>query len=146
MSFQPLNTDNSDDLFGDKPWVEEYVNTNPKLNFSIVYHCKAIKITPKGYLLGTEVFMVWVWKKSSLGRTLAAVIDDLLKTDIYPTLAIKLSKKTKEKCSVGLLDDHFSRYITDQDGIIELHPDEIQTPIPVNPPVFPKQDEPSPKK
>lgn len=145
MGFVAFESESNDELFGEKPWIGEYLDSTPSVKNGSFFEALAIKITPKGFLIACENCLIWVWKKSSNGQNLLKVIEDLNRSDTYPTLAFKVARKQKDKFLMGFDDEKQSVYATDEDGIICLSLPEIQIPIPSNSPSSQNGSEPAPK-
>lgn len=122
MGFYELEGQTDSDTL-DLPWLNEYLEMNPKTKDGLFYLVNTVKATPKGYILTTDNFNAWVWKKTKPSEALATGLTDSVQSDIYPQLAIKVILKNKNKFILGFLDDQSAKYVWNGEmGIYSLHP------------------------
>lgn len=87
------------------PWFNEFEQGIHEDISGQVFHVESVKSTPKGFILTTEFFNAWVWRKTALGESLIADLRHATQTDSHACLAISPNPKTKNKFDVGFLDD-----------------------------------------
>lgn len=121
MSFYNLvdNEDSNDDL----PWFNEYLEIVQEDITDQIHLVNCVKSTQKGFILTTEHYNAWIWRKSTTGSTLSETLGISTQSDSYPQLAIMIKPKTKNKFVTGFLDDLFCGYTWNQENTtFTLHP------------------------
>ena len=99
----------------DLPWLNEYIDLNPKTTTNGIYLVSHVKSTKKGYILTTEFFNAWVWRSSKPGTALQTGLTDSVQSDSYPHLAVQIKPKVKDKFVLGFLDDCMASYTWNPD-------------------------------
>jgi len=109
MSFYSL-IDESEEQGSDLPWLNEYLELNPKTKDGLFYLVSSVKATKKGYILFTPNFNCFVWRNSKPGTALQTGLNDSTQVDNYPQLAVMIKLKLTNKFVIGFLDDTMSEY------------------------------------
>lgn len=105
------------------PWFNEYLETIGEDIERETFDVITVKPTPKGFILSTEFFNAWVWRKTPLGEHLKATLTTATQSDTHPQLSIVVNRKVKTKFSVGLRDDVSCCFLwIDESKIYTLHP------------------------
>ena len=101
-----LSQEQEDDL----PWLNEYLDLNPKMKDGSVFLVSSVKATKKGYILFTSEFNAFVWRNSKPGTALQTGLSDAVQVPSYPELAIMIKLKISNKFVIGFLDDIMAEY------------------------------------
>ncbi len=109
MPFYPL-IDESQESNEDLPWLNEYLETNPKTKEGLIYLAHTVKASKKGYIITTPNFNTWVWRTSKAAIALASGLTESVQSESYPQLAVMIKLKTKDKFVIGFLDDSMAHY------------------------------------
>ena len=117
MGFYTL-VDNESDSDNDKPWLNEYLDLNPKTKDGLIFLVSSIKATKKGYILFTDEFNCFIWRNSKPGKALQDGLSDSVQTPSYPQLAIMLKIKLTAKFTTGFLDDTMAEYQWDAENSV----------------------------
>lgn len=105
------------------PWFNEFVEQIGQDVEGEIFQVESVKSTPKGFILTTEFFNAWVWRKTALGESLIADLKHSTQSDSHPCLAVVPKKKTKNKFAVGFLDDTYCQYTWNgESNTFILHP------------------------
>lgn len=140
MAFYLLSDDTDTDT-SDLPWVNEFLELQGKEIEGFFYLVCSIKATKKGWILSTNDFNAWIWRKSKVGEVLQVSLTDSTQSEAYPQLVLAIKTRTKDKFVVGFMDDQSCHYQWHpESSSYSLHP---QKNLPLdNPPQL--TDEPAP--
>lgn len=109
MSFYSL-LDESQEEQQDLPWLNEYLELNPKTKDGLIFMVSSVKATKKGYILFTPSFNAFVWRNSKPGKGLQDGLSESVQASNYPQLAVMLKLRLSTKFALGFLDDTMAEY------------------------------------
>jgi len=109
MGFYAI-VDESQESGEDLPWLNEYLELNPKTKDGLVFLVSSVKATKKGYILFTPSFNAFVWRNSKPGTALQTGLSDSVQAPSYPQLAVMIKLKISNKFVIGFLDDIMGEY------------------------------------
>ena len=146
MGFYTLVDESGTDQ-DDLPWLSEYLELNPKGQDGVSYLVNYVKASKKGWILATDEFNCWVWRKSKPGEALQQGLTDSVSKEVYPHLAVMVKPKSKSQFLVGFVDDAMACY--EWNGEDMIYSLSAQKSLPLSNPlelVGETQVEPEPKK
>lgn len=122
MGFYEIDDSSSSNEL-DLVWLNEYIDENGKTCDGQIYVVDSVKSTMKGFIVQTESFQSWIWRKSKAGIRLLELLNDAVQKDSYPQLVIKISLKNKDKHVLGCVDDSSCEFVFDGESkTYSLHP------------------------
>lgn len=78
------------------PFLNEYLEQNPKTKGQYIVETISLVRSHKGYLCDTPSFRVFLWKNSSLTKTLLEALDHYINSGVGYEIYVVIDKKAKE--------------------------------------------------
>lgn len=121
MTFYTLVDPTNEEI--ELPWLNEFLEQDESVSNGSLYEVVHVKSTPKGFIVTTESFNAWVWRKTPLGVHLSATLSQATQTDTHPTMCVCINLKTKTKFQLGFTDETHSKYTWSvENSTFTLHP------------------------
>lgn len=117
MGFYTL-VDDASDSDDSKPWLNEFLELNPKTKDGLIFLVSSVKATKKGYILFTDEFNCFIWRNSKPGKALQDGLSESVQAPSYPQLAIMIKTKTTARFTTGFLDDMMAEYQWDPEATV----------------------------